>query len=362
MNKYLRIELSERKEFRCKGSIKLFGNYYNALDCKIDTGCPMTTIPLKKTQMDELRIYENMMKDYKDSSVKKTVSFGVNDSDMDRKRNIELFKEGRFELLNSVTCEKQIEDFKLNGCNLGTKTVRVSYTRTGNILIGMDILKTLDIHIATIDSGETIMLACPKDQINDEYLIELEKIYRLGSNIESALARNLWHSYIGGIYMLLIYFKNRENYDKSKVVDNAELAFRNLDINWDETDNKLISEIDKGKLQGADFIDRFGRNLPLDAISCGCKCALVVNHNPDKVINTIECGRNAIDAIIKYIKNGDVVWDYGGLTVHYSKNAQIDVCIEGKFRITNLERLNYYLMYEKYSDDVDTSIEGIEIL
>ena len=68
--------------------------------------------------------------------------------------------------------------------------VKISYTRTGNILIGMDILSKLDIHIGKTSDGETIFLACPLDRINDEYLLEVERLFNTGSNIQSAQIRN----------------------------------------------------------------------------------------------------------------------------------------------------------------------------
>lgn len=68
--------------------------------------------------------------------------------------------------------------------------MRVNYKRSGNILIGMDILKTWDIHIGNDESGKTIFLACPYNQINDEYLLELERMFKLGTIVSSANVRN----------------------------------------------------------------------------------------------------------------------------------------------------------------------------
>ena len=50
----------------------------------------------------------------------------------------------------------------------------------------MDILKDWDIHIGTISTGETIFLACPKDMLNDEYFLELNKLFGTGDSILSA--------------------------------------------------------------------------------------------------------------------------------------------------------------------------------
>ena len=55
--------------------------------------------------------------------------------------------------------------------------VKVSYDRTGNILIGMDILKDWDIHMGTVTTGETIFLACPKERLNNEYFEQLDKLF-----------------------------------------------------------------------------------------------------------------------------------------------------------------------------------------
>lgn len=53
----------------------------------------------------------------------------------------------------------------------------------------MDILSRLDIHLANTKEG-VIMLACPLDNINDDYLMELERLYSIGTIINSAHIRN----------------------------------------------------------------------------------------------------------------------------------------------------------------------------
>ena len=76
---------------------------------------------------------------------------------------------------------------------LTTLNVRVSYTRVGNILIGMDILSKMDCHIAKTSTGKIYFIACPLTSIEnktaDDYYLELEKLYSLGSQINSALVR-----------------------------------------------------------------------------------------------------------------------------------------------------------------------------
>ena len=43
--------------------------------------------------------------------------------------------------------------------------------------------------MGTIDTGETVFLACPKDQINDEYLQELEDTFHIASDISASIIR-----------------------------------------------------------------------------------------------------------------------------------------------------------------------------
>ena len=83
-----------------------------------------------------------------------------------------------------------VKNIRINDVPMGDFQLRLNYHRTGNILIGMDILKTWDIHIGKIKSGETILLACPYNQINDEYLLELERTFKLGTIVSSACVRN----------------------------------------------------------------------------------------------------------------------------------------------------------------------------
>ncbi|MBR6223261.1 MAG: hypothetical protein IKQ71_07470 [Lachnospiraceae bacterium] len=59
----------------------------------------------------------------------------------------------------------------------------VSYDRIGNILIGMDILKKLETHIGTTATGDTVLLACPKDKVTYDYWDKLGNLYDLRNDI-----------------------------------------------------------------------------------------------------------------------------------------------------------------------------------
>lgn len=195
MSNFIKSKLSQKNEFRCLGSFELFGMKPNNLSFKIDTGCGRTSVPLKKVNIESsvLEQYKNL--DYSDESIIKTVSFGVNDTAEDRDRAKVLIKQKRYSEIHSLMCTRTLKNFTIGGVNLGDISLRVSYTRVGNILIGMDILSKMECHIITTPDNETYFLACPIDQIKagngDDFYIELENLYNLGSNINSAVLKSV---------------------------------------------------------------------------------------------------------------------------------------------------------------------------
>ena len=191
MNSFIKVKMSDRNEFRCQGSFEIFGSVLDGFDVKIDTGCPETSVPLRRTGLNAELIDQYMRSDYADANIIKCISFGVNDDMQKRNRDKELFRQGNYDMLNSVTCKRKLKGFKIDNCLLGDVIARISYTRVGNILIGMDILSKLDIHIAKINHHEEYFIACPLDAIKkgnaDSYFLELENLFHLGSNIYSVV-------------------------------------------------------------------------------------------------------------------------------------------------------------------------------
>lgn len=195
-NKYIKIALNGNNEFRVNASISIPS--LNIIDIndvivKIDTGCAYTSIPVQKLGIS----YENAQickqNDSNDNSIIKRISFGVNDSKEKRDKDKLLFNNKQYMKLTSVTFEHSDVLLKLMSVDINTNSVKLSYDRTGNILIGMDILKDWDIHIGTIDNpilpehGQTIFLGCPRDQINKDYLLELERLFATGTSINAAI-------------------------------------------------------------------------------------------------------------------------------------------------------------------------------
>lgn len=196
-NHYIKISLNENNEFRAKANIIIPS--INVLDVndvivKIDTGCPYTSFPIKNLGISDEKAFAYKQKDSNDSSVRKSISFGVNDSKEKRDNDKKLFKEQKFMQLTSVSFKHSDVKLKIMDVSIEIDSVMLSYDRTGNILIGMDIMKDWDIHISTItnpdleEMGKTIFLACPRDSINAEYISELKRLFDI--DFSSAIAKN----------------------------------------------------------------------------------------------------------------------------------------------------------------------------
>ena len=109
--------------------------------------------------------------------------------------------------------------------------------------------------------------------------------------------------------MLHVKFNTHNDFipDENTIVD-VDKEFAKLKIKCSAYERKVIELIDKGKLlDGKSYIDRFGFKLRLSEISSGSKTALCVINNPDKIVDTAECGLNALSAIICVCRNGNIL-------------------------------------------------------
>ncbi len=196
MSRYIKLVLNPGNELRTDVNISIGSLNLIAIaniNVKIDTGCPYTSIPIQKLGISKLQAQIMKRKDSDDMNIKKEISFGVNDTQKDRQIAMSLFKNRQYMKLKQVTFIHNDLDIEIGKVNIHKKDVKISYDRTGNILLGMDILKDWDIHIGTIDTGETIFLGCPKTQINDDYLQELEKTFHIASDINALFIRQKIH-------------------------------------------------------------------------------------------------------------------------------------------------------------------------
>ena len=125
-----------------------------------------------------------------------------------------------------------------------------------------------------------------------------------------------------------------------------------------DVSRKLINYIEQGQyLDEGHFIDRFGNKLSMNNLSTGCKAGLCVYCFPDKLISTIECGANAITAIIWYCRHGNITipFDYRGLCSFEAPSIDVRV---GNYRFTEMLPLIKYIE-DTFPDAPDLAEEGI---
>ena len=210
-NKFIKIILNSNNEFRLDNvTMSILGMSFQNVNVKIDTGCPYSTIPIQRLNMSasqvgpykrndanklvsDIRhhmdngytIKQAIQKELK-SSFK--LSYGI-ESGGRKHRQINLLNTQDIMNASEISFKHKAINIDFDGIDIPEREIYINYDRTGNILIGMDILKDWNIHIGTIDIGETIFLACPRDQINDGYLRELENTFHIVSNINALIVR-----------------------------------------------------------------------------------------------------------------------------------------------------------------------------
>ena len=93
----------------------------------------------------------------------------------------------------------------------------------------------------------------------------------------------------------------------------------------DDRAKSVINRIDDTELLSKYQIrSRFdGTSLNIDKLSTGCKTALNILYNPDKVFDIRECGDNALDVIYSF-DNGNVCCDYPYISFDMTEVRVID--------------------------------------
>lgn len=79
-----------------------------------------------------------------------------------------------------------------------------------------------------------------------------------------------------------------------KYCRDVEATFPFVDFEANEVNSNIVNEIDEGTLiDRLHFKSRYGATLNIEFLSTGAKAALLV-HNSDYVVDTLECGHNAL--------------------------------------------------------------------
>lgn len=128
------------------------------IEVKIDTGCSISTIPLKR-----LKVSDTLCKTLKRIDVTNNIqyylSYGVESGGL--KHKVPITDDDKINC-PAMKFEHAISDFMIDGIKISADKICLNYDRKGNILLGMDILKDWDIHIGVSKVTEkNLFLACP---------------------------------------------------------------------------------------------------------------------------------------------------------------------------------------------------------
>ncbi|MBE5926385.1 MAG: DUF4869 domain-containing protein [Lachnospiraceae bacterium] len=147
---------------------------------------------------------------------------------------------------------------------------------------------------------------------------------------------------------MITIFKNKKDipHDMEYVELNDIYFNQNTALKLDEMAEKIIETIDGAKLISK-FKIRSKFNdivLDVDKLSAGCKTALNVLYNPDKVFCLKECGNNALEILFDF-QVGNVYSDYA--VIPFGMDAVIVQTSSEKKEIHDYEELKEWWNYEE---------------
>lgn len=185
MSKYLRSVLNNNM-FLCKLSLK-FENKRKVkeknIDAIIDTGCPHSHISIDNIYVFKLKGSRIRAKEYFMKIKKRPVDIGWGIESANKNINTD-----KTDVKNPyILIGHKMYNCSINGINIGDGYLAVSYDTSHVALLGMAIFQDWDIHIGKNKKGETVLLGCPNNQINQEYLLALEEEFGISQNINSAI-------------------------------------------------------------------------------------------------------------------------------------------------------------------------------
>ena len=143
--------------------------------------------------------------------------------------------------------------------------------------------------------------------------------------------------------MLKIYISTLFNSYTNLAVDVSNDRYFNR--HWREYDfsnalnNTLIKLIDNTKIVNTGWIEsKFIPGMAVDIrnLSTGCKTALNIVNNPDKIFLLSECGDNALEEVLKF-KQGIAILD-SEIVVPHDLDNEIDFEVNGKEFTLNKSR------------------------
>ena len=182
MTSYVRAVL-KNNSFKIPASITLDGTVYHG-EVKIDTGCAMSVVTFRRFANADESMSRVMKSNALVSGKKTLLGFGVSDTSDKINEQKSLYKAGNILDCTAVKFSHKDTPINLGGFNF-SHDICVNYDRTGNTLIGMDILEEFEFHCGkSLKTGEYIFLGCLRSNISTEYKDALREELGIGYECE----------------------------------------------------------------------------------------------------------------------------------------------------------------------------------
>ncbi len=184
MTDFLEITLTKSLEFRCDFKSDIYGihgesTFYPSIrqsGIKIDTGAHGILIPLRTLCWTDAQIQKLLDDAVKHSRKSLSVINGVESTNTITSNQLRNESESFIKSYKGVAISILADKIVVGNLEFNDIPVRVTPHTTGNILLGMDVIKKMDNHIGTSRfSGETVLLACPENAISKDYLGALDR-------------------------------------------------------------------------------------------------------------------------------------------------------------------------------------------
>lgn len=145
--------------------------------------------------------------------------------------------------------------------------------------------------------------------------------------------------------MLHVYSYEQASILGLECVSDVEDAFLDIKLSGSELERKILRKIEGASFYSSSFfLDRFSAKLPVSDLSTGCKAALVVASRPDLLVDTKECGFNARDTIVTDISDGNIIVEWGDVTIRADNDCRICCSYDG-IDFSTVYDLNWYIMH-----------------
>ena len=152
---------------------------FNNVEVKIDTGCSVSTIPVKRLNIPNIKCRKLKINDIDDNK-DTIVSYGVETGGtfhlepVTRKQKIKC---------PALKFKHSIKNFTINDVTIPTQNIYLNYDRSGNVLIGMDILEHMISHIdISRKTGKLILLCAPRDSFDHDFIEAMKEHFDIDLN------------------------------------------------------------------------------------------------------------------------------------------------------------------------------------